>query len=506
MFLVALCLSAVAAFYSIVGLTAIFAAAAIPIILMGSILEVAKLTVTVWLHEYWSRARWLMKVYLCSAVVVLMMITSMGIFGFLSKAHSDQSMVSGDVTSKIAIYDEKIKTERENIDANRKILKQLDESVDQVMGRSQDEKGAEKAVAIRKSQQKERGRLAQDITDSQKKITGLNEERAPIAAEVRKVEAEVGPIKYIAALIYGDNPDANLLERAVRWVIIMLVIVFDPLAVMMLLAATESRKWIRESKPKYEPDDGPLTEEQIEQLKEIAQEKEKIQQDPHPPGWMFGEVKKAYPMGDEEVEEVIQEFDRSKHAYLDTPFVHFENLKPMVAETPDKKINLFDESVLHTYDDERLVSKLDKIKPIEDDDSHLDSPEIKLAKSKWKELTPGDTLKNQRQLLERGVIDRLPWLDLVEPLSQQILFGKEFPELPQRGDIFINTETLPTRVFKYNGEKWIEIDKIASDSYVHDDAYIDYLISRVSSGEYDPELLTDAERNQIELRLRKDLP
>jgi len=486
MFLVALCLSAVAAFYSIVGLTAIFAAAVIPIILMGSILEVAKLTVTVWLHEYWSRARWLMKVYLCSAVVVLMMITSMGIFGFLSKAHLDQNIVSGDVTSKIAIYDEKIKTEKENIDANRKALKQMDEAVDQVMGRSLDEKGAEKAVAIRRAQQKERGRLAQDIADSQKRIAGLNEEREPIAAEVRKVEAEVGPIKYIAALIYGDNPDANLLERAVRWVIIMLVIVFDPLAVMMLLAATESRKWIREGKPKYEPDDGPLTEEQIEQLKEIAQEKEKVQQDPHPPGWMFGEVKKAYPMGDEEVEEVIQEFDRSKHAYLDTPFVHFENLKPMVA--PSETLASDDNLSTHIYDDE-----LD-----------LDSPEIKLAKSKWKELNPGDTLKNQRHLLERGVITKLPWMDLVEPPTHQTSFGKDFPDMPQRGDIFINIETLPTRVFKYNGEKWIEIDKIAGDSYVHDDAYIDYLISRVSSGEYDPELLTDAERTQIELRLRKD--
>ena len=130
-----------------------------------------------------------------------MLITSMGIFGFLSKAHSDQSMVSGDVQAKIALYDEKIKIERENIDANRKALKQMDEAVDQVMGRSQDEKGADKAVNIRRAQQKERGRLLADIAEAQKKITALNEQRAPIAAEVRKVEAEVGPIKYIAALI-----------------------------------------------------------------------------------------------------------------------------------------------------------------------------------------------------------------------------------------------------------------------------------------------------------------
>jgi hypothetical protein len=244
--LTGLTISAVAIYYSVVGLTAIFSAAAIPIIIMGSALEVGKLVCASWLKANWERAPRFMKYYMVTAVIVLMLITSMGIFGFLSKAHNDQTLVSGDVTSKIAVYDEKIKTERENIDANRKILKQLDESVDQVMGRSQDEKGAEKAVAIRRAQQKERGRIAQDITESQKKITALNEERAPIAAEVRKVEAEVGPIKYIAAFIYGTTPDETMLEKAVTWIIILIVIVFDPLAVIMLLAAQMTFGWKKE--------------------------------------------------------------------------------------------------------------------------------------------------------------------------------------------------------------------------------------------------------------------
>ena len=133
----------------------------------------------------------------------------------------DQNLVSGDVVAKIAVYDEKIKTAKENIDANRKALKQLDESVDQVMGRSTDEKGADKAVALRRSQGKERTRLVAEIEAEQKTVSRLNEEAAPIRAEVRKVEAEVGPIKYIAAMIYGDNLDSTLLEHAVRWVIIL---------------------------------------------------------------------------------------------------------------------------------------------------------------------------------------------------------------------------------------------------------------------------------------------
>ena len=245
--LTGLTISAVAIYYSVVGLTAIFSAAAIPIIIMGSALEVGKLVCASWLKANWERAPRFMKYYMITAVMVLMLITSMGIFGFLSKAHNDQNLVSGDVQSKIAIYDEKIKTARDNIDANRKALRQMDEAVDQVMGRSQDEKGADKAVAIRRGQQKERARLQSEIAAEQKIISQVSQERAPIAAEVRKVEAEVGPIKYIAKFIYGEKgEDENMLEKAVTWIIVLIVVVFDPLAVIMLLAAQMTFGWKRE--------------------------------------------------------------------------------------------------------------------------------------------------------------------------------------------------------------------------------------------------------------------
>ena len=244
-----LSISAVAVYYSVVGLTAIFSAAAIPIIIMGTVLEVSKLVATVWLKQNWKTIPFLIKTYLFSAIIVLMIITSMGIFGFLSKAHSDQNLVSGDVLAKIAVYDEKIKTAKENIDVNRKQLKQMDEAVDQVMGRSADEKGADKSVALRKSQSKDRARLLQEISSEQKTISQLNEERAPIAAEVRKVEAEVGPIKYIAAFFYGST-DPSILEKAVTWVIITLIVVFDPLAVILLLASQMSFQEFREREGK----------------------------------------------------------------------------------------------------------------------------------------------------------------------------------------------------------------------------------------------------------------
>jgi len=327
LFFTAFVLSGIAAYYSVIGLIAIFSAAVIPVAIMGGSLEAAKLVVASWLYRYWKSIPFLMKVYFTSALVILMLITSMGIFGFLSKAHSDQSLVSGDVTAKIAVYDEKIKTAKENIDANRKALKQMDESVDQVMARSTSETGADKAVALRRAQQKERQRLIAEIEAYQKTVSSLNEERSPIAAEVRKVEAEVGPLKYIAAMIYGDNPDENSLERSVRWLIILLIAVFDPLAVLMLIAANltmiKQKEWQEEkekAQPTYEPDDGPLTKDQIEQIKETVKEE-------LPSGEVITKSE-LFP----EVEKSILE----SHPYLTKPFAHFKNTTPIVAKPEPK--------------------------------------------------------------------------------------------------------------------------------------------------------------------------
>jgi len=246
--LIALTISAVAAFYSIAGLTAIFAAAFWPIVVMGSVLELGKIVTTVWLHKYWDRAALQFKLYLVPAIAILMLITSMGIFGFLSKAHLDQAVPAGDISSQVQIFDDKIKTERDNIEAARKALKQMDAQVDEKLSRTTDDKGAERAVQIRRSQSRERTTLQNEIATAQKKISALQEQRAPIASQARKVEAEVGPIKYIAALIYGDNPDAGLLEKAVRWVIILIVLVFDPLALVLILAADQTFEWHRPRK------------------------------------------------------------------------------------------------------------------------------------------------------------------------------------------------------------------------------------------------------------------
>jgi len=233
---VAIGLSAVAAYFSILGLTAIFAASFWPVVIMGSMLEAAKVVAASWAFRNWNYAPAVIKYYLITAVIILMMITSMGTFGYLSKAHIEQTSSVSDVAAQVAVYDERINSLNETINANRTLLKQFDEVVDQVMSRSTDSKGAERALQIRKTQQKERSRLMEEISSLQKEVGRLNAEKSPLASQVKRVEAEVGPLKYIAEL-FVDRADDSFLEKTVRWVIIMIVTVFDPLAVLLLIAA-----------------------------------------------------------------------------------------------------------------------------------------------------------------------------------------------------------------------------------------------------------------------------
>ena len=242
LFLCGVALSTIAVIIAIKGMMAIFPTSEIIIPTMIGILEVTKLVLAVWVHSNWSSISFMIKSYMSMALVVLMLMTSLSIFGFLSKTHLDQNVPAGDIVAKLSMIDDRIQIETDAVSYNRKLLSQMDNSVEQLVSRSEDTKSIDKSIKVRKSQAKERGLLQTTILESQKKITVLNEERSPIAASVRKIDAEVGPLKYIAALIYGDSLDVSLLEKAVRIVILMIVFVFDPLAVLILISVTGNHK------------------------------------------------------------------------------------------------------------------------------------------------------------------------------------------------------------------------------------------------------------------------
>jgi hypothetical protein len=431
------------------------------------------------------------------------------------------------------------------------------------MGRSSDEKGAEKAVAIRRSQQKERARLRSEIAAEQKIVAAISEERAPIAAEVRKVEAEVGPIKYIAKLIYDDNPDANILEKAVTWVIMIIVAVFDPLALVLILAAQQSIRWARDDQeqdtpdpyvadvgekptaeelaeePKYEADDGPLTAEQLKQIQESANKelptgeviaKEELfpqSQDPHPPGWMWvAPPQVTYPDSDGEVEDFAQAKQAAKEeviaqslndslAHIEVPEIHSEDQHHFLA----KQAYL----AQHPEIDERVFYA-------QYQDGEIDC-------LPWHDVEHINTLPisdgERKQLIERFANKSQPetdgnlWVPQVDgtwvntgPMDPFNLglsadnapasaagemrgFGTSFPVNAGKGDMFLRVDRLPSALYKFNGTNWIEVDKTLSNQYLYDEAYIDHLIEKISTGEYDPELLSDAEQESIQKRLVK---
>jgi hypothetical protein len=302
---------------------------------MGTVLEAAKLVTVSWLYRNWKVVHIGMKSYLTVATVILMLITSMGIFGYLSKAHLEHSSDTAPMASKVQLIDEKIKVVKENLDANRKVIKQMDEMVDQTMGRSNDEKGIANSVVIRRNQQKERSRIQTENETYQKTISQLTEERFPLQIELQKAESDFGPIKYVAELIYGSG-EKDIIDKAVRLVIMLIMVVFDPLAILLLIAANMSMQ----PQPRQQPDlvlDEPLSEEVIEQAKEVE--------------------KKLEP----ELEIPV---------YLQQPFVHFANTKPMVAPITEvqtesiqvEKDNVF---VLDEVTGETMPSITEPVKKLE---------------------------------------------------------------------------------------------------------------------------------------------
>ena len=249
-FISAISISLIAAGYSILGLATLFAGAYVPIIAMGSALEVGKLVAASWLYHNWRRnIPKSLKTYLFTSIIVLVFITSVGIFGFLSKAHLDQVKPTAGNTEQIALIDKKIKQEEKIIERAEKTLAQLDKALDVYIDKGYVSRGLKE----RNKQKEERDLLNKSIDESMAKIADLNNSKSSINIEQLKLEADVGPLKYVAELIYGDNAKDHF-DSAVRIIILILIFVFDPLAVLLLIAANISLNQWRDKRDENKSD------------------------------------------------------------------------------------------------------------------------------------------------------------------------------------------------------------------------------------------------------------
>ena len=243
-FISAISISLIAAGYSIIGLATLFAGAATPIIAMGSALEVGKLVAASWLYNNWNdNIPKTLKAYLFTAIIVLVFITSMGIFGFLSKAHLDQVRPTGNNAVQIALIDKQINQQELIIERAENTLNRLDKALDVYIAKEYVSRGLKE----RKKQKEERDFLNTEIKNAMDEIAKLVNAKSDIDIEQLKIEADVGPLKYVAELIYGENAKDNF-DSAVRIIILILIFVFDPLAVLLLIAANISLKQWRDKR------------------------------------------------------------------------------------------------------------------------------------------------------------------------------------------------------------------------------------------------------------------
>ncbi len=274
----ALAVSTVAGYFSIVGLTALFPAAFAAIVAMGVVLEVAKLVTASWLYRYWNKTALAMKSYFTIAVIILSVITSMGIFGFLSKAHLEHSVSTGDNTLQVARLDRRIETEQRRIADAETVLAQLDDTVQTLIDYDRI-RGDDGAIATRESQAPEREKLNASIDAAVAAIDALSEEKLVLETEQLLIEVEVGPLLYVAEMVYGDT-DKETLDKTVRFVIILLILVFDPLAILLVVAANMSLKERRGESITFmsEKDFEPESEDYgIEDVSENVQTEENVQ-------------------------------------------------------------------------------------------------------------------------------------------------------------------------------------------------------------------------------------
>ena len=652
----ALTISGVAIFYSVSGLAAIFSAAVIPIIIMGGVLEVSKLVTAVWLHRYWGIATWWLKTYLSIAVLVLMLITSIGIFGFLSKAHDTASgnatdaiatveRIDGQIAreeNRIEILEDRIVgvsdgtgfdvtssvTQQETIrdgawdrvqgdidyaqgqiDRLRDQLATLDEAINVLRNRGVEVIETDAGGTFRRAetetidyvaqaetlfeqQREQRAGINEDIDDQQNNIDRyreqtqvtinnanaeinrlrsqatssqdddldqidewnlqidniynlideLKDEKFESEQAVRLVESEVGPIRYIAEFFTGtEDADAGLLETAVSWLIMVIIFVFDPLAVLLLIASQYTFEQRRKENPSLKKPE-PII-------------------DPEP----FGKGFDMEPFGTDELDESLDDYHKMSVDLSNTPSAvddaanvmsgfDFTPLEPRIEEARLAFKTWFDtqkeleekasdtaeasvekdqvgepvpEPVIEEVitEDPELQAKIDETKKAfkeyegnKEDLDNISSTAVHLGDGVETVLVAPHTYEKLqdseyyidpegKSIHETALKSQHPELFLESDdgaRQAKTSFGTSFPLIAVKGDVFVRVDQMPNRVYKFEGKGWIEIDKSTTDTYTFDEEYIKYIIAQIKTGEYDIDLLSESERHQVEIYLTKN--
>lgn len=248
----AILLSIISAYFSVSGITTIFSAAAISVGVMGGVLELSKIAATVWLYNFWKKAALLMKIYFIAAIVILISISSIGIYGYLAKAYVGQSTATDQVETKIERYQQYIEREEKTIERAEEQLTLLDKAIEQYIELNVVTRGLDR----REEQQEEREQLTETIEEAEEKISEYESTILELQDEKNQLEVNVGPIRYIAAIFYGEEEAQQYYDDAVRILILLFVLVFDPFAVLLMVSgniALQKKKRSRKAKAASKP-------------------------------------------------------------------------------------------------------------------------------------------------------------------------------------------------------------------------------------------------------------
>jgi multisubunit Na+/H+ antiporter MnhG subunit len=454
---------------------------------MGAVIELGKIVGVSWLYRNWNEPTKI-KYFMAPLVLVAMLLTSMGIFGLLSKAHLEQTSPVANNEIQIERLDQQIAREQSRIIDAEQVISQLDQSV-QALIEFDRIRGLDGAIAVRESQADQREVLRLTIDTAQTEVDRLEDQKLELTQQLRAIELEVGPIKYIAELIYNDGQDRT--EEAVRWVIIAFIFVFDPMAILLLMAANYTLD--QRKKQLLIPD---MSKEENKEETDVKENTEELNNDTDTtddPDTSDSDISDHAAQSDSQPESEPIGGDPSEGS---------ENLQETVAGTDERDIVFVQPE--GSIDNNTSVS----VEPVSI--TEVEKDDIKKVENK-EIVTEGITLacdvgggyiEYNNHLFQKDALKELkPELFSLRtdgPTMPSSSFGTQFPKIAKKKDIFVRVDVIPNRVYRFEGTKWIEINKDLSSTYLYDQEYIKYLVDKIDKGEYDIDLLSDQEKIQIE--------